>query len=133
MKPLVASLSLFAFLCVGITAGCSVRQQQEVLGTIGMIIPGSKRPASSSEAPPATTTVTTASPQPDPNLEDAQLVLRTLQRAMADNPASFQTCLDEARCKLAFTAYLVRLQRQAMSTIELPSVYDRYDLKRGTE
>jgi hypothetical protein len=64
---------------------------------------------------------------------DAQLVLNTLQQAMTDNPVPFQKCLDEQQCRLAFTAHLTRLQRQAASTIVLPTVYDRYDLKRGKE
>jgi hypothetical protein len=64
---------------------------------------------------------------------DAQWVLRTMQRAMAANPSPFQECLDDPPCKLAFTAHLIRLQKQAGGTLDLPPVYDRYDLKRGKE
>ncbi|NOT57230.1 MAG: hypothetical protein HOP18_21720, partial [Deltaproteobacteria bacterium] len=55
----------------------------------------------------------------------------TMQRAMKDNPTSFQECLNESRCQLALKAHLINLQEQAVSTLELPPVYDRYDLKRG--
>lgn len=116
-------------------SGCTVQQQQQVLGAIGSVIPGSStsvitpgsRTASESQAAP------TPTPRVDPDRVEAQLVLRTLQRAMSENPVPFQECLDNAQCKPALAAYLIRLQKQAMSTLELPPVYDRYDLKRGRE
>jgi hypothetical protein len=125
-------------LLLGVSA-CTVRQQQEVLGGIGKLIPGSSNsiiaPSSSPPAPsPAPSEPQAkAEPLPDPDRVDAQLVLRTMQRAMTDNPPPFQECLDNPPCKLAFTAHLIRLQRQAGGTLELPSAYDRYDLKRGKE
>jgi hypothetical protein len=117
--------------------GCTVQQQQQVLGTIGQVIPGSSNSlySSGSSASPSSSGSTASAPAPrvDPDRVDAQLVLRTMQRAMTDNPASFQECLDNAQCRSAFAAYLIRLQKQAMSTLELPPAYDRYDLKRGRE
>ncbi len=109
-------------------SGCSVQQQQQVLGAIGTMIPGSKGSSGS-------TSEAEAAPQPrvDPERVDAQLVLQTLQRAMTDNPTPFQECLDNSPCKLALTAHLIRLQKQAGGTLELPPIYDRYDLKRGKE
>ncbi len=121
-----------------IGSGCTVQQQQEVLGTIGTVIPGS----SNSVFAPSSAVRTTAEPSggssvtpPPVDIEktDAQWVLKTMQRAMIDNPSPFQECLDNPPCKLAFTAHLIRLQKQAGGPLELPSIYDRYDLKRGRE
>lgn len=119
-------------------SGCTVQQQQQVLGTIGQVIPGSSNSmyssgASSESSSSAKAEASAPAPRVDPNRVEAQLVLRTMQRAMTDNPASFQECLDNSECKLAFAAHIIRLQKQAMSTIELPPAYDRYDLKRGKE
>lgn len=119
-------------------SGCTVQQQQQVLGAIGQVIPGSSNSmyssGSSSESSSSSKAEASApAPRVDPNRVEAQLVLRTMQRAMTDNPASFQECLDNSECKLAFAAHIIRLQKQAMSTIELPPAYDRYDLKRGKE
>jgi hypothetical protein len=114
-----------------------VRQQQQVLGTIGQVIPGSSNSlyGSGSSSSSSSSSQATSSPAPRVDLDrvEAQLVLHTLQRAMTDNPAPFQECLDNVQCKPALAAHLIRLQKQAMSTLELPSVYDRYDLKRGKE
>ena len=109
-------------------SGCSVQQQQQVLGSIGAIIPGSRSSSDSTSEPEAA-----PKPRVDPERVDAQWVLRTLQQAMTDNPPPFQECLDNSPCKLALTAHLIRLQKQADGTLELPPVYDRYDLKRGKE
>ncbi len=124
------------FLCVA--GGCTVQQQHQVLGTIGQIIPGSSNSMYSSDpaslnSSSAKTEASVPAPRVDPDRVEAQLVLRTMQRAMTDNPASFQECLENAQCKIAFAAHIIRLQKQAMSTIELPPAYDRYDLKRGKE
>lgn len=121
-----------------IGSGCTVQQQQEVLGTIGKVIPGSSNSVfTSSSAPRTAAELPPGSPTPplpaDIEKTDAQWVLKTMQRAMTDNPSPFQECLDNPPCKLAFTAHLIRLQKQAGGTLELPSVYDRYDLKRGRE
>jgi hypothetical protein len=124
-----------------LSSSCTVQQQQQVLGTIGQVIPGSSNSlfgsgssSSPSESPAApSSTAATAAPRVDPDRVEAQLVLYTIQRAMTDNPAPFQECLDNAQCKPALAAHLIRLQKQAMSTLELPSAYDRYDLKRGKE
>ena len=113
--------------------GCTVQQQQQVLGTIGAVIPGSSTSVFPSSAPQAKSESSKVEPQPDPDRVDAQWVLKTMQRAMTDNPPSFQECLDNPPCKLALTAHLIRLQKQASGTLELPTVYDRYDLKRGRE
>lgn len=116
--------------------GCTVQQQQQVLGTIGQVIPGSSNSmygSGSSSSSSSSQTASSPAPRVDPDRVEAQLVLQTLQRAMTDNPASFQACLDNVQCKPALAAHLIRLQRQAMSTLELPPVYDRYDLKRGKE
>jgi hypothetical protein len=131
------------------SGGCTVKQQQDVLGTIGKVIPGSSNSIYSSSStpvrtpPPPSASDQPATPQPhaavaspppvDVDKIDAQWVLRTMQKAMADNPPSFQECLDNPPCKLAFTAHLIRLQKQAGGTLDLPPVYDRYDLKRGQE
>jgi hypothetical protein len=124
-------------------SGCTVQQQQQVMGTIGALIPGSSTSIITPRSSPTTTetqtagttteTQTTSAPAPrvDSERVDAQWVLRTLQRAMTDDPAPFQECLDNSPCKIALTAHLIRLQKQAGSTLELPPVYDRYDLKRG--
>jgi hypothetical protein len=120
--------------------GCTVPQQQKVLGSIGSLIPGSSNsiitssssPAPSEQAAPAAEQPK-AAPLPDPEKVDAQWVLRTMQRAMTDDPAPFQECLDNPPCKIAFTAHLIRLQKLAGGTLDLPAVYDRYDLKRGKE
>ena len=122
--------------------GCTVKQQQEVLGAIGQLIPGSSNsivykssPSSSSSSSSAGSQAAESAPTPrvDPDRVEAQLVLHTIQRAMVDSPSAFQECLDNAQCKPALATYLIRLQKQAMSTLELPPTYDRYDLKRGTE
>lgn len=118
----------------GVAAGgCTVKQQESVLGSIGAVIPGSKgsffgdgTPEASAPAPQAVVAARVEVAQ-----TDAQLVLNTMQRAMKDNPTPFQECLNESRCQLALKAHLINLQEQAVSTLELPPVYDRYDLKRG--
>lgn len=114
-------------------SGCTVKQQESVLGSIGTVIPGSKgsmfgdgTPAASAPTPQAVVAARVEVAQ-----TDAQLVLNTMQRAMKDNPTPFQECLNESRCQLALKAHLITLQEQAVSTLELPPVYDRYDLKRG--
>jgi hypothetical protein len=118
-------------------AGCTVQQQQQVLGTIGQMIPGSSNSVFSSgssfSSAGAQAAAATPAPRVDPERVEAQLILHTMQRAMTDNPAPFQECLDNPQCRSAFAAHIIRLQKQAMSTIELPPVYDRYDLKRGRE
>ena len=137
-------------------SGCTVKQQQDVLAGVGTLIPGSKNslvyPESSgtasqgSGAPASTqpssgsTQTAAASPQPPPpaprndlGQTDAQLVLQTMQRAMKDNPTPFIECLDNTPCRSAFTTHLIRLQKLAGGTLELPPVYDRYDLQRGRE
>jgi hypothetical protein len=118
-------------------SGCTVQQQQQVLGTIGAVIPGSSTSVMTSRSTSSTIDTQPASAPPAPRVEpervDAQWILRTLQQAMADNPTPFQECLDNAPCKTALSAHLIGLQKQAGSTLELPSVYDRYDLERGQE
>ena len=128
-------------------SGCTVQQQRDVLGGVGKLIPGSSNSvvyksdassssstsSSSSSGSQAATAETAPVPRVDPDRVEAQLVLHTIQRAMTDSPTSFQECLENAQCKPALTAHLIRLQKQAMSTLELPPAYDRYDLKRGTE
>ncbi len=119
-------------LLIGVS-GCTVQQQQQVLGTIGAVIPGSSTSVITSSSSQAKSEQAKPEPQPDPDRVDAQWVLRTMQRAMADNPPPFQECLDNPPCKLAPTAHLIRLQKQAGGTLDLPPIYDRYDLKRGKE
>jgi hypothetical protein len=112
--------------------GCTVKQQENVLGAVGTLIPGSKGSVFGSS--PETGTVdakVAAAARAEVRHTDAQLVLQTFQRAMKENPVPFQECLDESRCRLALTAHLISLQEQAASTLELPALYDRYDLKRG--
>ncbi|MBM4255283.1 MAG: hypothetical protein FJ147_05235 [Deltaproteobacteria bacterium] len=140
-----------------VSGGCTVQQQQEVLAGVGTMIPGSKNslvypespntPPQSSGSPSATPTsasstqTAAASPPPAPppaprndlGQTDAQLVLQTMQRAMKDNPTPFIECLDNTPCRSAFTTHLIRLQKLAGGTLELPPVYDRYDLQRGKE
>jgi len=133
-----------------IGSSCSVQQQQEVLGTIGQVIPGSRNslfnslssstPSPPETPPPSTQTLAVApstppvpAPRNDLGQVDAQLVLQTLQRAMKDDPTPFLECLDTTQCRSALTTHLIRLQGQAQGTLELPPVYDRYDLKRGKE
>ena len=117
--------------------GCTVQQQQQVLGAVGSIIPGSSNSIITSSSSPTPSEQASgqvkAEPPPDPDRVDAQLVLRTMQRAMTDDPAPFQECLDNSPCKIALTAHLIRLQKQAGGTLDLPPIYDRYDLKRGKE
>ena len=117
--------------------GCTVQQQQQVLGSIGSLIPGSSNsiitPSSSPTPSEQAAGQAKAEPLPDPERVDAQWVLRTMQRAMTDSPAPFQECLDNPPCKIALTAHLIRLQKLAGGTLDLPPVYDRYDLKRGKE
>src|SRR5919198_855486 len=103
-------------------SGCTVQQQQQVLGTIGTMIPGSRSSSGSTSE-----SETAPKPRVDPERVDAQLVLKTLQRAMTDGPLPFQECLDNSPCKLALTAHLIRLQKQADGALELPPIYDRYD------
>lgn len=119
-------------LLIGVS-GCTVQQQQQVLGTIGAVIPGSSTSVLTSSSSQAKSEQAKPEPQPDPDRVDAQWVLKTMQRAMADNPTPFQECLDNPPCKLALTAHLIRLQKQAGGTLDLPPIYDRYDLKRGKE
>ncbi len=112
--------------------GCTVKQQESVLGAVGTIIPGSKGSMFGSSSETGTVdTKAAAVARAEVVHTDAQLVLQTFQRAMKEDPAPFQECLDEPRCRLALTAHLINLQEQAVSTIELPALYDRYDLKRG--
>ena len=119
-------------LVIGVS-GCTVQQQQQVLGTIGAVIPGSSTSVFTSSSSQAKSESGKTEPQPDPDRVDAQWVLKTMQRAMIDNPPPFQECLDNPPCKLALTAHLIRLQKQAGGTLTLPAIYDRYDLKRGKE
>ena len=119
-------------LLIGVS-GCTVQQQQQVLGTIGAVIPGSSTSVITPSSSQAKAESGKTEPQPDPDRVDAQWVLKTMQRAMADNPTPFQECLDNPPCKLALTAHLIRLQKQASGTLTLPPIYDRYDLKRGKE
>src|SRR5262249_2210991 len=119
-------------LWVGLS-GCSVQQQQEVLGAIGSLIPGSSTSVYTSSPSQPQAESGTPAPQPGPDRGDAQWVLQTMQRAMVDNPTPFQECLENPPCKLALTAHLIRLQKQAGGTLTLPAIYDRYDLKRGKE
>ncbi|MBI3246618.1 MAG: hypothetical protein HYZ50_08945 [Deltaproteobacteria bacterium] len=117
-----------------VCGGCTVQQQQQVLGTIGQVIPGASQSVFGESGPSSSESQAAApAPRVDPNRVEAQLVLYTLQRAMSDNPSPFQECLDKAECKSALAAHLIRLQKQAMSTLDLPPAYDRYDLKRGKE
>ena len=142
--------SVFTGCVLLVSGGCTVQQQQQVLGSVGQFIPGSSNSVFGSSSPsssaptsaatsPARESQTTAAatptstPRVDPDRVDAQLVLQTLQRAMTDHAAPFLDCLDNQQCKPALTAYLIRLQKQAMGTLELPPAYDRYDLKRGRE
>jgi hypothetical protein len=139
------------------SSGCSVKQQQDVLAGVGTLIPGSRNsmlyPESTSsstqnssvtnvsQASPGATQTATAPPPPPPppaprndlGATDAQLVLQTMQRAMRDNPTPFIECLDNTACRSAFTTHLIRLQKLAGGTLELPPVYERYDLQRGKE
>lgn len=132
------TLAFAGVLLLGVS-GCTVQQQQQVLGGVGKLIPGSSNSIIAPSSSPTTSSPAPSEPQakaeplPDPDRVDAQLVLRTMQRAMTDNPPPFQECLDNPPCKLAFTAHLIRLQKQAGGTLELPPAYDRYDLKRGKE
>jgi hypothetical protein len=114
-------------------SGCSVQQQQEVLGAIGSLIPGSSNSVITSSSSQTKAESGKTEPQPDPDRVDAQWVLQTMQRAMVEDPTPFQECLDNPPCKLALTAHLIRLQKQAGGTLTLPTIYDRYDLKRGKE
>jgi hypothetical protein len=113
-------------------SGCTVKQQESVLGAVGTLIPGSKgsmfgtNPETGAVEPKVAVVA-----RAEVVHTDAQLVLQTFQRAMKENPVPFQECLDESRCRLALTAHLISLQEQAVSTLELPTLYDRYDLKRG--
>jgi len=128
------------YVWIGVTAcwlgfavsGCTVKQQESVLGAVGTVIPGSKGSMFGSSSETGTVdTKAVAVARAEVVHTDAQLVLQTFQRAMKEDPAPFQECLDESRCRLALTAHLINLQEQAVSTIELPALYDRYDLKRG--
>jgi hypothetical protein len=113
-------------------SGCTVKHQESVLGAVGTLIPGSKGSMFGSSSETGTVdTKAVAAARAEVVHTDAQLVLQTFQRAMKEDPAPFQECLDESRCRLALTAHLINLQEQAVSTIELPTLYDRYDLKRG--
>ncbi len=145
------------------SSGCSVKQQQDVLAGVGTLIPGSRNsmlypespttpPAASVATSPtqtspsvAQTAAAPAAPAPTPppapppaprndlGATDAQLVLQTMQRAMRDNPTPFIECLENPACRNAFSTHLIRLQKLASGTLELPPVYERYDLQRGKE
>ena len=132
---------------------CTVQQQREVLGTIGTVIPGSSTsriPSFSSSASPSSSSPAAAHPPspvppprpvavaPPPSLStpavaktEAEWVLQTLQRAMTDGPAPFQNCLANGPCQKALSAHLLQVQRQADATLELPALYDQYDLQRN--
>jgi hypothetical protein len=157
MRKMSYRAAVLGGLFLFISSGCTVKQQQDVLAGVGTLIPGSKNslvyPESSSSSsqgasvPVATQTsagptqTVAASPPPTPppaprndlGQTDAQLVLQTMQRAMKDNPAPFIECLDNTPCRSAFTTHLIRLQKLAGGTLELPPVYERYDLQRGKE
>ncbi len=135
--------------------GCTIQQQRDVLGTIGTVIPGSSTSrvpslysssASGSSAPSASPSTPAPSPSsvaaapppppspPPPTVDlgktDAKWVLQTMQRAMTADPSAFQACLDDSPCQKALSAHLKQLQKQADGTLDLPAVYDQYDIKR---
>lgn len=131
---------------------CTVQQQRDVLGAIGTVIPGSSTSRvpsfSSSASPSSPSTVATRPPSPTPPPRpvavvqppspstptvaktEAKWVLQTLQRAMTAAPTPFQDCLADSPCQKALSTHLLQLQRQADATLELPALYDQYDLPR---
>lgn len=132
---------------------CTVQQQRDVLGAIGTVIPGSStsrlpsfspsassdspepsaaRPPSPAPPPPSVAVAPPPSPPAPPVAKtEAVWVLQTLQRAMIAAPAPFQDCLADSPCQQALSAHLRQLQDRAKATLELPAVYDQYDLQRN--
>ena len=132
---------------------CTVQQQRDVLGAIGTVIPGSStsrlpsfsssassdspepsaaRPPSPTPPPPSVAVAPPPSPPMPPVAKtEAAWVLQTLQRAMTAAPAPFQDCLADSPCQKALSAHLRQLQNQAKATLELPAVYDQYNLQRN--
>ena len=136
---------------------CTVQQQRDVLGAIGTVIPGSSTsrlpsfsssasstdPGPSAARPPSPARLPSPAPPPPsvavappPNpaappvaKTEAAWVLQTLQRAMTVAPAPFQDCLADSPCQQALSAHLRQLQDRAKATLELPAVYDQYDLQ----
>ena len=131
---------------------CTVQQQRDVLGAIGTVIPGSStsrlpsfsastsadspepsaaRPPSPAPPPPSVAAAPPPSPPAPPVTKtDAVWVLQTLQRAMTAAPGPFQDCLADSPCQKALSAHLRQLQDRAKATLELPAVYDQYNLQR---
>ena len=132
---------------------CTVQQQRDVLGAIGTVIPGSStsrlpsfsssassdspepsaaRPPSPAPPPPSVAVAPPPSPPAPPVAKtEAAWVLQTLQRAMTAAPAPFQDCLADSPCQQALSAHLRQLQDRAKATLELPPVYDQYNLQRN--
>ena len=132
---------------------CTVQQQRDVLGAIGTVIPGSStsrlpsfsssassdrpepsaaRPPSPAPPPPSVAVAPPPSPPAPPVAKtEAVWVLQTLQRAMTAAPAPFQDCLADSPCQQALSAHLRQLQDRAKATLELPPVYDQYNLQRN--
>ncbi|MGE0825764.1 MAG: hypothetical protein AB7G75_37740 [Candidatus Binatia bacterium] len=142
----LGGVALGGFLAV-VSISCTVKQQQDALAGVGMLIPGSRNSLLIPESPnlssqpsannTSQTTVALSQTPPAPRNDlgptDAQWVLQTMQRAMKDNPTPFIECLDNSPCRSALTTHLIRLQKLAGGTLELPPVYERYDLQRGKE
>ncbi len=130
---------------------CTVQQQRDVLGAIGTVIPGSStsrlpsfsssassndpgpsaaRPPSPAPPPPSVAVAPPSSPPAPPVAKtEAAWVLQTLQRAMTVAPAPFQDCLADSPCQQALSAHLRQLQDRAKATLELPALYDQYNLQ----
>ncbi len=130
---------------------CTVQQQRDVLGAIGTVIPGSStsrlpsfsssassntpepstaRPPSPAPPPPSVAVAPPPSPPAPPVAKtEAAWVLQTLQRAMTVAPAPFQDCLADSLCQQALSAHLRQLQDRAKATLELPALYDQYNLQ----
>lgn len=118
--------------------GCTVRQQQQFLdATLGAVIGGKER--DTDEVPPVK--AATTAPQPaasapqqvaaaTPALSEADQLLRLWQRTMTEHPQPYLDCLNDAQCGPVLKGYLTRLQQQTSRSLELPSVYDSYDIKK---
>jgi hypothetical protein len=138
--------------------GCSVQQQRQFLdATFGALFgkgrstdevepaaarppaPQSTAPASQPEAqparaePPASQPVVSTRQQVaavTPALSEAEQLFGLWQRVMTEHPQPYLDCLNNPQCRPALTGYLAHLQQQASRSLDLPSAYDPYDLKK---
>ena len=64
-------------------------------------------------------------------VSESEQIFLLWQKTMTAHPQIYLECLQDAQCGPALKSYVVRLQRQAARTLELPPAYTGYDLAVG--